>query len=59
MHPDANVLTRAAPWLRAVVNILARGMPDATVVELDGGYACILESPDDFLAALTSHVASR
>jgi pimeloyl-ACP methyl ester carboxylesterase len=48
--------TSTAPWLRSVVDILAQGMPDATVVELDGGHACILESPEDFIAALGSHV---
>jgi hypothetical protein len=26
-------------------------MPVATVVELDGGHACILESPEEFVAA--------
>jgi pimeloyl-ACP methyl ester carboxylesterase len=45
-----------APWLHSVVDILAQGMPDATVVELDGGHACILESPEDFLASLESHL---
>jgi pimeloyl-ACP methyl ester carboxylesterase len=45
-----------APWLRDVVDVLARGFPRAGVVELDGGHACVLESPDEFVAALTSHV---
>lgn len=45
-----------APWLSAVVDILARGMPNATVIELDGGHACMLESSEDFVAALVSHV---
>jgi pimeloyl-ACP methyl ester carboxylesterase len=45
-----------APWLSSVVDILAQGMPDATVVELDGGHACILESPEEFVAALVGHV---
>lgn len=49
--------TSTAPWLRSVVDILARGMPDATVLELQGGHACILERPEEFVAALTSHVA--
>jgi pimeloyl-ACP methyl ester carboxylesterase len=34
-------------------------MPDATVVELDGGHACILESPEEFVAALAGHVGGR
>jgi pimeloyl-ACP methyl ester carboxylesterase len=45
-----------AAWLSSVVDILARGMPVATVVELDGGHACILESPEEFVAALSSHL---
>jgi hypothetical protein len=32
---------QTAPWLRNVVDLLAEGMPDTTVVELDGGHACI------------------
>lgn len=45
-----------SPWLREVAGLLAREMPDAKLVELDGGHACILEQPEDFLAALASHV---
>lgn len=44
-----------APWLTAVVDLLATGMPDASVVELDGGHACLLESAGKFLAALGAH----
>jgi pimeloyl-ACP methyl ester carboxylesterase len=33
-----------APWLSEVVDVLERGLPDASVVELDGGHASILES---------------
>jgi len=44
-----------AAWLTAVVDLLAAGMPDARVVELDGGHACILESAEEFLAALSAH----
>jgi pimeloyl-ACP methyl ester carboxylesterase len=47
---------QTAPWLRNVVDLLAEGMLDTTVAELDGGHACILESPEDFIAALGSHV---
>lgn len=48
--------TSTAPWLRTVVDILSREMPDVAVTEIDGGHACILERPEDFIAALTSHV---
>lgn len=44
-----------APWLTAVVDLLAAGMPDASVVDLDGGHACLLESAEDFVAALGAH----
>jgi len=47
-----------APWLTAVVELLAAGMPDASVAELDGGHACLLESAEEFLAALGSHAAA-
>lgn len=45
-----------SPWLREVAGLLAREMPAAKLVELDGGHACILEHPEDFLATLRSHV---
>lgn len=45
-----------APWLRGVVDVLAAGLPDAAVVELDGGHASLLESPEDFVATLAGHV---
>lgn len=44
-----------APWLQAVVDRLADGLPHATVVELQGGHACLLESPEEFVAALRAH----
>jgi pimeloyl-ACP methyl ester carboxylesterase len=43
-----------SPWLSGVAGHLARQMPDAKLVELDGGHACILEHPGDFVAALGS-----
>ncbi len=46
-----------APWLRGVVDVLAESLPDSTVVDLDGGHACLLESPGGFVDALRSHVA--
>lgn len=45
-----------APWLHEVVTHLERGLPNAKTVELDGGHACILESPAEFVATLKSHV---
>jgi len=47
-----------SPWLGGVAGLLAREMPDAKLVELDGGHACILEQPEDFLAALGPHIGS-
>jgi pimeloyl-ACP methyl ester carboxylesterase len=49
----------AAPWPRVVVDRLADGLPDATVVELQGGHACLLESPEEFVAALRAHTDSK
>lgn len=48
-----------APWLRGVVDRLESGLPDARTVELDGGHACLLESPEEFVAALSDHVGQR
>jgi pimeloyl-ACP methyl ester carboxylesterase len=44
-----------SPWLREVAGHLAQEMPKARLVELDGGHACILENPDEFVAALMDH----
>jgi pimeloyl-ACP methyl ester carboxylesterase len=48
-----------APWLRGVVDVLSAGLPNATVIDLDGGHASMLESPAAFLAALNEHVESH
>jgi len=48
--------TTTAPWLREVIDVLGDGLPDVTVVDLDGGHASMLESPEAFLAALAAHV---
>jgi pimeloyl-ACP methyl ester carboxylesterase len=48
--------TRTSQWLRRVVDVLADRLPNATVVDLEGGHACILESPEAFTAALERHV---
>ncbi|HEX6455972.1 MAG TPA: hypothetical protein VF009_05580 [Solirubrobacterales bacterium] len=45
-----------SPWLWGVAGQLAREMPAARLVELDGGHACILKRPEDFVAALGSHI---
>ncbi|MGN6256317.1 MAG: alpha/beta fold hydrolase [Solirubrobacterales bacterium] len=43
-------------WLSAVAGRLAAEMPKAELVELDGGHACILERPEEFVAALSNHI---
>ena len=48
--------TRTSPWLRRVVDVLAERLPSATVTDLEGGHACILESPEAFVEALERHV---
>jgi pimeloyl-ACP methyl ester carboxylesterase len=45
-------------WLRAVAGHLAQEMPEAELVELDGGHACILEHPEEFLATLVRHIGA-
>lgn len=45
-----------SPWLREVAGHLAQKMREAELVELDGGHACILENPEEFVRALMSHV---
>ena len=45
-----------SPWLSGVAGRLAAEMSKAELVELDGGHACILERPHEFVAALRSHV---
>lgn len=45
-----------SPWLRDVAGRLVQEMPEAKLVELDGGHACILEHPEDFVAALGPHI---
>lgn len=46
-----------APWLYNVAGHLERGLPEASLVELDGGHACLLEHPEEFVATLRAHVA--
>jgi pimeloyl-ACP methyl ester carboxylesterase len=45
-----------APWLRSVVDLLGEGISGAVTVELDGGHASLLESPEDFTRALLEHL---
>lgn len=45
-----------SPWLSRVAGLLASEMSEASLVELDGGHACILEHPDEFATALARHV---
>lgn len=45
-----------SPWLREVAGHLVQEMPFARLVELDGGHACILEHPDDFVGVLGDHI---
>jgi len=47
-----------SPWLSGVAGRLAREMPEAKLIELDGGHACILERPEDFFRALGSHIGA-
>jgi pimeloyl-ACP methyl ester carboxylesterase len=47
-----------SPWLSGVAGLLAREMPAAKLIELDGGHACILEHPEDFIAALAPHIGA-
>jgi pimeloyl-ACP methyl ester carboxylesterase len=48
-----------APWLRSVVDVMARDLPAATVVELDGGHAGKVEHAEDFISALSGHLKPR
>lgn len=43
-------------WLSKVAARLAAEMPMAKLVDIDGGHACVLESPQQFLAALAEHM---
>lgn len=45
-----------SPWLSGVAGRLAKEMPNTTLVELDGGHACILEHSEEFLTTLGSHI---
>ena len=44
-------------WEKRVVDVLGELLPDARVVELDGGHAHHIESLDRFLAELEAHLS--
>jgi len=44
-------------WEKRVVDLLGELLPDARVVELDGGHAHHIESIDQFLAELEAHLS--
>lgn len=60
LHTPTLVIRGCAtsPWLGGVAERLAREMPNAKLVELEGGHACILEHPEEFLAAISPHIAT-
>jgi pimeloyl-ACP methyl ester carboxylesterase len=48
--------TTTADWLSVVVARLVERLPNASLLELPGGHACLLQNPDDFASAVSSHV---
>ncbi len=50
--------TTTAPWLRQVVDVLVRRLPNATAVDLEGGHACALQQPAQFVASVSRHVST-
>ncbi len=50
--------TATAPWEKRVVDILGDRMPKARVVELEGDHASHIESIDDFITELETHLDS-
>lgn len=49
--------TDTAPWLHDIVDVIAERMTKVRVVELPGGHASLLQNPQQFVAAVTEHVA--
>lgn len=47
-----------SPWLTKVAARLAAEMPNARLVDIDGGHACVAESPEEFLEALGEHMSA-
>src|SRR5262245_52881866 len=50
--------TTTAPWLSAVVGLLAKPLPQARLLELKAGDACILEGASEFVSAVADHTAA-
>jgi pimeloyl-ACP methyl ester carboxylesterase len=50
--------TGTSPWLSSVVEVLLARLPDASLLELDGGHAALLQNSAQFAAAVTEHVRS-
>lgn len=48
--------TTTAPWERRVVDLIGELVPDARVVELEGSHAHHIESIDEFLEELETHL---
>lgn len=48
--------TETGPWQKRIVEALAEYLPDAKVIELNGGHASHIESIDEFLEALEAHI---
>lgn len=48
--------TDTSAWLSATAALVAERIPSAELVDLPGGHACFLQSPDDFRSALQRHL---
>jgi pimeloyl-ACP methyl ester carboxylesterase len=48
--------TRTTDWAKRVVDALGERLADATVIELEGGHACHIQSIDAFLEAFQRHL---
>lgn len=49
----------SAPMMRDTVDEISRRLPSATVVELQGTHACLLQSPQAFITELEAHVTRQ
>lgn len=49
--------THSAPMMRDTVDEIGRLVPSATVMELEGTHACLLQSAEAFLTATEEHIA--
>lgn len=48
--------TDTSAWLSATAALVAERIPGAELIDLPGGHACFLQSPDDFRSALQRHL---